>query len=110
MPPAPKPPKEDPAPTPPAADAAVPAGEPDWASNLRALIEELPGKLAATVSDDDRRSIAEQVHGLFESSGAFTRKDDGDEGGKDGQGDPSGEGEEEPQQADSLARRWFGRH
>jgi hypothetical protein len=87
------------------------SGEPDWASNLRALIEELPGKLAATVSDDDRRSIAEQVHGLFESSGAFTRKDDDDEGGKKGeQGDPSEEGEEEPQQADSLARRWFGRH
>jgi hypothetical protein len=76
--------------------------------NLRTLIEELPGRLSANVTDDDRRSIAEHVHGLFESSGAFTKGEDPAE--KEDKEDPVKEGEDEPQQADSLARRLFGRH
>jgi hypothetical protein len=49
----------------------APASEPEWASALRRTIEELPGKLVASVTDDDKRSIAETVHDLFDGSGAF---------------------------------------
>ena len=44
---------------------------PQWAIDLRNAIEGLPGKLQATVTDSDKSSIAEAVHGLFEKSGAF---------------------------------------
>lgn len=49
----------------------APASEPEWATSLRRSIEELPGKLVASVTDDDKRTIAEAVHDLFDSSGAF---------------------------------------
>ena len=108
-------PKPDPAPpvnTPPPAD--LPAGEPEWAANLRALIEELPGKLTATVTPDDRNSIAEGVYGLLERAGAVTRKDEQqgeheDEQEDQGEDEKGGE-DQQPQQRDSLARRWFGPH
>src|SRR5208282_6847681 len=105
--PAPKQPEPQPAPeTPP----VVPQNEPEWVQNIRALIEELPAKLTATVTDDDRRSIAEQVHGLFEGSGAFTRKDDPDEPA-DEPAEPTVKPEDRPpEKGDSLARRWFGPH
>lgn len=61
---------------PPDTPPVTPEQEPQWATNLRRTIEELPGKLTAVVSDDDKRSIAEQVHGLFEGSGAFERVED----------------------------------
>jgi hypothetical protein len=53
------------------APAPAPASEPEWATALRKTIEELPGKLVASVTDDDKRTIAETVHDLFDSSGAF---------------------------------------
>lgn len=59
--------------------AAPPADEPSWAASLRQAIEELPGKLTATVTPDDRKGIAEDVYGLFERGGAFIK------------GEPSGE-------------------
>ena len=106
--PAPKQPEPQPAPeTPP----VVPQNEPEWVQNIRALIEELPGKLTATVTDDDRRSIAEQVHGLFEGSGAFLKGKSDDDGDEDEtEGDPAKEADKPPEKGDSLARRWFGPH
>lgn len=62
---------DTPAPEPVEAEPSPASDEPDWARNLRQSIEQLPAKLKATVSDDDRNSIAEAVHGLFERSGAF---------------------------------------
>ncbi len=56
-------------PSAPPVDADV---EPEWAAALRGTIESLPGRLQAIITEDDRRSIAESVHGLFEQSGAFT--------------------------------------
>lgn len=106
MAPAPKPPEPDPSP--------APAAEPEWAASLRALIQELPSRLTATVTTDDKNGIAEHIVGLFESKGAFTRKDDPeeskDEPGDKPKTDPAGSGDPAPQQQDSLARRWFGRH
>lgn len=55
---------------------SLPAGEPEWAVSLRRVIEELPGKLSASVTDDDKNGIAETVHGLFERSGAFQREEE----------------------------------
>jgi hypothetical protein len=52
------------------------AAEPEWARALKQSIEELPGKLVASVTDDDKSGIAEAVHGLFESSGAFAKGDE----------------------------------
>lgn len=49
----------------------VTADAPDWARELKQTIEALPGKLKASLSDDDKNGIAEAVHGLFERSGAF---------------------------------------
>lgn len=57
-----------PSPSPP---ATPPADPPEWARELKQTIEALPGKLRASLSDDDKSSIAEAVHGLFERSGAF---------------------------------------
>lgn len=54
-------------------ETSPPPTAPDWAISLQRTIEELPGKLKAAVTDDDKRQIAETVHGLFESSGAFER-------------------------------------
>lgn len=57
---------------PPASDTA-----PQWAVDLKNAIEGLPGKLQATITDSDKSSIAEAVHGLFEKSGAFEPGDTG---------------------------------
>lgn len=46
---------------------------PSWVADLKRSIEELPGKLQASVTDDDKSGIAEAVHGLFERSGAFEK-------------------------------------
>lgn len=107
MTPAPKnPPDPEPAPTP-------PVDEPDWARRLRESIESLPGKLTATISDDDRRGIAESVHGLFESSGAFKQDPEpGDPPTDPEPGDPpppAPQPDRDPGQGDSFARRLFGR-
>lgn len=66
---------DEPDPTPPARTTPPPAAPPDWANDLRRTIEELPGKLKAVVTDEDKASIAETVHGLFEGSGAFQAAD-----------------------------------
>jgi hypothetical protein len=106
--PAPKRPPVDPPPTQPP-PAPVTTDEPEWSVSLRQLIADLPAKLTATITDQDRDGIAEHIVGLFESKGAFQRKDPDDpDDTKDG-----GEGEvkdDPPQQQDSLARRWFGPH
>lgn len=107
MAPAPKLPENQPAPMP-------PADEPSWAVSLRDVIEQLPSKLQATLTEDDHRSIAEHVHGLFEASGAFASKEDekddedkDEEKGKDAENPTK---DDPPQARDSLARRWFGAH
>lgn len=51
--------------------APPPAEPPEWARDLQRTITELPGKLRASLTDDDKNGIAEAVHGLFERSGAF---------------------------------------
>lgn len=65
---------EPPAPAPPAVESA-----PQWAIDLKHVIEDLPSKLQATITDADRSGIAEAVHGLFERSGAFESSPPADE-------------------------------
>lgn len=103
-------PETDPITEPPAAPEGEPAppqpGEPAWARELKQLITDLPGKLRATVTDDDRRSISEQVHDLFERSGAFhppPKDEDPPEDDDAGEDPPAGK-------KDSWARRVFGEH
>jgi hypothetical protein len=99
--PANKQPEPEPEPTPSPAEP----DEPQWAKNLRTAIESLPAKMRATVTDDDRRSIAEQVHGLFERSGAFEKRDDKPGGTEE----PVDDGKDErPQKRESWASRVFG--
>lgn len=91
MPPAKRPPDEPE--QPPAEPETPPVDEPAWAANLRGAIDGLGQQLAglkATVTDDDRRGIAEGVHELFERAGAFkpppAQAGDGTE--SDGEPDP----------------------
>lgn len=70
-------------PTEPGTDTTKPEGTPSdtapaWVTDLKRTLEELPGKLSATLTDDDKGGIAEAVHGLFERSGAFEKGSDGD--------------------------------
>ncbi len=66
---------DDTQPTEPAQPTEQPPVEaPAWASELTQTIRDLPGKLKASISDDDKSGIAEAVHGLFERSGAFERE------------------------------------
>ena len=101
--------KDDPAPEAEPAEETVPqTDEPDWARSLRESIEQLPGKLKATISDDDRKSIAEHVHGLFERSGAFHEPepepdDEGGEGGPDEPTEP--ESHDRPPQTKTIAEK-----
>lgn len=107
MPPAKRPPDEPPDPAP------VPdPGAPQWAVDLRRTIEELPAKLRATITDDDRSSIAERVHSLFESSGAFQAPEAEPEPPPEPEpAIPTGNGSGEPEPGgDSWARRMFGRY
>lgn len=53
------------------AQAPASSEAPEWAVSLKRTLDELPGKLKASISDDDKSGIAEAVHGLFERSGAF---------------------------------------
>ena len=62
-------PTPDPAPTP--APPNVGEHEPEWARKLRETIESLPGKLNATITDDDHRKLGESVYDFFERGGAF---------------------------------------
>lgn len=82
------------------AGATPPAEPPAWATDLQRAITELPGKLRAVVTDDDKNQIAESVHGLFERSGAFVRDappsgTDGDDDGNDDSTTGSGGTQEE---------------
>jgi hypothetical protein len=90
-----------------AAPAPAPAAEPEWATALRHSIEELPGKLVASVTDDDKRGIAETVHDLFDSSGAFKAPDEPAE--KDKEGETVGEqgGKVTPDEAPPKKRGRF---
>lgn len=97
---APEPTDEAPEPAP----VPIPHDEPDWARRLRETLEALPGKLTATVSDDDRRGIAEAVHGLFESSGAFRKDDEPEPPSADRDAPPSDDG---PPRKESWADRHF---
>lgn len=79
MPPDPPKPDDNNPPTPepaPRNDPTPPAEPPQWAADLSREIRELPGKLRASITDDDKSSIAEHVHGLFERSGAFVTPGD----------------------------------
>lgn len=105
-------PKPDPNPAPDPAPAPAPtADEPEWATNLRRMVEELPGKLRAHVSDDDKRGIAESVHGLFEQSGAFKDPDPPPAGEPGGSDPPAPNADPVPvAERESWARRLFGPH
>lgn len=62
----------DPTPEPKPQPAPTPVTEaPQWAKDLMQAMQELPGKLTASVTDDDKRGIAESVYDLFDSGGAF---------------------------------------
>lgn len=50
-------------------------GVPQWASDLKRAVEELPGKLHASVTDADKESIGEHVFRFFERGGAFEREE-----------------------------------
>lgn len=93
--------------------APPPADEPEWARSLRESIEQLPGKLRATVTDDDKRGIAEHVHQFFDQSGAFERGEPAppEEEEEAEPGGPAGPPEKPPDQEPtrkSLAHRVFG--
>lgn len=63
---------DEPEHTEPAPEPARPLTEaPEWATRLQQTLEELPAKLRATVSDDDKESIGEHVYRFFERGGAF---------------------------------------
>lgn len=99
----------DPAPAP----EPSPEPSPSWAADLKRAIDELPGRLKVTLSDQDHRSIFEGLHGLFEQSGAFEKHPE-PASGKPGQpGAPSEPASGEPgpgEEQESLARRLFGRY
>ena len=52
--------------------------EPQWAVNLRNLIEGLPNRIGVNLTDDDKNQIgdraAERTYGLFDQGGAFHRE------------------------------------
>ena len=107
MPAAKQPPQE-----PPQEPPTVPEpGEPQWARELKQLLTDLPGKLRATITDDDRASIADRVHGLFEQSGAFhqVQEDEPEPGDEPEPVAPNGSMDEQPGK-DSWARKMFGRY
>lgn len=91
---------------------------PEWATNLLNEMRALPGKLKATVTDEDGDRIASRVHGLFEKSGAFEAPKDEpakDEPTEDPIDDPDNpppppSADKQPSKGDSVARRWFGRY
>jgi hypothetical protein len=75
-------------------------------------LDALPGKLKASITDDDKKGIAESVHGLFERSGAFRQVDDEpavDEPEPAPDGTLAPDADRAPEGGDSLARKWFGR-
>lgn len=82
----------EPAPDTPPAPTPEPAAEPGWMAELRQIRDELvsiPGKIKATVSDDDRRGIGQYVYDLFEQGGAFKKDDDEPGEGGDPPADPN---------------------
>lgn len=96
--------------TPPADD-----GTPEWARKLQQTLEALPNKLKATVTDDDKSGIAEQVHRLFEGSGAFEAApppdNQPDETVDEGEGNPDNTVETPPRKGNrfsDFARRFAG--
>lgn len=101
-------------PEPPEAPPVAPASpdEPEWSVKLRESIEALPGKLKAFVSDDDKRGIAEHVHGLFERSGAFhpPEKDPETPPADEPPGPPPKPDRPPREGKDSIAYRLFGPH
>lgn len=62
-------PKPEPTVTPAPTEGALAAELAD----LKQLLTDLPGKIVATVTDDDKRSLAESVYDLFDSGGAFDK-------------------------------------
>jgi hypothetical protein len=99
--------------------APAPANQeaPAWATRLQQTLDALPGKLTATITDQDRDSIAEGVHKFFERSGAFHAPDEPPPGepakpdpvdNPDGPPAPPG-GDKPPEKGDSIARKLMGR-
>lgn len=109
-------PPAEPAPEPTPEPAAPASAEPSVLDDIKRLLEELPGKLKATITDDDRRSISEYVHELFERSGAFEKPEpqgEGEGGETPGDGSPEDKPEPAPEPTpggDSWARRTFGQY
>lgn len=108
--------RKDPIPTePPEPDPTPSVGEPhepEWARQLQRTLAELPGKLRASLTDDDRSSIAEKVHELFERSGAFTRDEPENDPDDDvsahepkREPEPAPKQDDEPPAKQCLARR-----
>ena len=87
--------------------AQFPHEEPAWAAALRQKIEDLPGKLQATLRDEDVSKLAEGVHGLFERSGAFepAQKSDSAEDETDEAGEEANDAgvESEPKKGGGLS-------
>lgn len=60
-------PTEEPKPEP------VPAEEPEWVKGFFAKLDAKLSSVAANVTEDNERSIAERVYDLFDSGGAFEK-------------------------------------
>ena len=89
--------------------SALQPDEPQWAKELKQALLELPGKITANLTDDDRTSIASQVHGLFEKSGAFTTEETGNETDTTEDTTEQVEHEEAPSKGGRFSRfaQWF---
>jgi len=99
-------PVTDPSPTPP---PPVGEHEPEWARKLRETIEALPGKLNATITDDDHRKLGESVYDFFERGGAFVKPEESKQ--DEPKTEPETKTDEPPKQGgklSSFAHKYFG--
>lgn len=92
MAPRPTKPEPEPDPTPAPEPDKPPDSEPSWVTDLKGSLDRFGQRidaLAVTLTDDDKRGIAEGVHELFERAGAFIREPANDEpDDKPGEGSP----------------------
>lgn len=87
---------------------------PPWAQRLMKKLDELPGKLTATITPEDHDTIAEKVYGFFEKGGALLPPEQREPATppEDPELEPGGPPpgtDEQPGEKDSPARRLFGR-
>lgn len=84
---------------------------PQWATELSQRLDQLPGKLRASLTDEDRDSIAERVHNLFESSGAFHPAEPPKDDSSDGEDDEDANTDKSPEKKSgfsTIAKRFQG--